>query len=85
MDRECYVFMYARPWQEAVDFYSNLVNGCVSLSSLFGTEAGQLQVYKCEHNLYLLSYNDITALSFITLIAKPSPSLFILAFHHDTT
>lgn len=41
--RDCYVFMYARPWQEAVDFYSNLVNGCVSLSSLFGTEAGQLQ------------------------------------------
>lgn len=30
--------MVARPWQEVRDFYSNLVKGKSSLSSLFGTE-----------------------------------------------
>ncbi|KAA8535867.1 hypothetical protein F0562_030813 [Nyssa sinensis] len=31
--------MYARPWQQVLDFYSNVVNGRTSLSGLFGTEA----------------------------------------------
>ncbi|KAJ0093322.1 hypothetical protein Patl1_26514 [Pistacia atlantica] len=36
--RESYDFMYARPWQHVVDFYSDMVNGRLSLSDLFGTE-----------------------------------------------
>ncbi|KAG6587701.1 hypothetical protein SDJN03_16266, partial [Cucurbita argyrosperma subsp. sororia] len=35
--RESYQFMYERPWQEVLDFYSHAVNGRLSLSSL-GTE-----------------------------------------------
>ena len=37
--RESYQFMYERPWQEVLDFYSHAVNGRLSLSSL-GTEVG---------------------------------------------
>ncbi|XP_024028370.1 uncharacterized protein LOC21391583 isoform X2 [Morus notabilis] len=33
--RESYQFMYGRPWQQVLDFYSNLVNGTTSFSSLF--------------------------------------------------
>ncbi|CAK7345794.1 unnamed protein product [Dovyalis caffra] len=36
--RESFEFMYARPWQEVVDFYSNVVNGHLSLFHLFETE-----------------------------------------------
>ncbi|KGN63901.1 uncharacterized protein LOC101205562 [Cucumis sativus] len=36
--RESYQFMYGRPWQEVLDFYSHAVNGRFSLSSLLGTE-----------------------------------------------
>ncbi|KAL5543410.1 hypothetical protein UlMin_007194 [Ulmus minor] len=36
--RESYQFMYARPWQKVLDFYSNVVNGSSSLSDLFGAE-----------------------------------------------
>ncbi|KAK4853851.1 hypothetical protein QYF36_015609 [Acer negundo] len=36
--RESYEFMNARPWQDVVDFYSNMVNGRLSLSDLFVTE-----------------------------------------------
>ncbi|KAL5771530.1 hypothetical protein ACOSP7_015684 [Xanthoceras sorbifolium] len=36
--RESYEFMYARPWQDVVDFYSNIMNGRFSLSDLFVTE-----------------------------------------------
>ncbi|KAK9268369.1 hypothetical protein L1049_000118 [Liquidambar formosana] len=36
--RESYEFMYARPWQQVLDFYSNVVNGRLSLSGLFGGE-----------------------------------------------
>ncbi|XP_062160244.1 uncharacterized protein LOC133867481 [Alnus glutinosa] len=36
--RESYEFMYERPWQEVLDFYSTAVNGCTSLSALFGIE-----------------------------------------------
>ncbi|KAJ9145655.1 hypothetical protein P3X46_028013 [Hevea brasiliensis] len=36
--RESFQFMYARPWQEVVEFYSNVVNGHSSLLELFGTQ-----------------------------------------------
>ncbi|XP_068637902.1 uncharacterized protein [Aristolochia californica] len=36
--RECYQFMYKRPWKPVVDFYFDLVNENLSLSSLFGFE-----------------------------------------------
>ncbi|PON41116.1 Pseudouridine synthase [Parasponia andersonii] len=36
--RESFQFMYARPWEHVLDFYSQLVNGSVSLSTLFGVE-----------------------------------------------
>lgn len=36
--RESYQFMYARPWQHVVEFYSDIVNGRLLLSDLFGTE-----------------------------------------------
>ncbi|XP_057486480.1 uncharacterized protein LOC130772578 isoform X1 [Actinidia eriantha] len=37
--RESYQFMYARPWQHVLDFYSTVVNDNMSLSALFGTES----------------------------------------------
>ncbi|KAF5787689.1 putative tRNA pseudouridine(38-40) synthase [Helianthus annuus] len=37
--RESYVFMYARPWEKVVNFYSNLVNGQTALHHLFGTKS----------------------------------------------
>ncbi|KAF9662998.1 hypothetical protein SADUNF_Sadunf18G0112600 [Salix dunnii] len=37
--RESFEFMYARPWQEVVDFYFKSVNGRLSLLELFGTQA----------------------------------------------
>lgn len=36
--RESYQFMYARPWQKIVDFYSYVVKGQTSLRNLFGAE-----------------------------------------------
>ncbi|CAK9186350.1 unnamed protein product [Ilex paraguariensis] len=36
--KECYQFMSARPWQQVLDYYSDLVRGQVSLSALFGIE-----------------------------------------------
>ncbi|KAM3221395.1 tRNA putativeuridine synthase A isoform X1 [Capsicum annuum] len=36
--RECYEFMYARPWHKVVDFYADMVKGHTSLSELFGKE-----------------------------------------------
>ncbi|GAV59742.1 PseudoU_synth_1 domain-containing protein [Cephalotus follicularis] len=36
--RESFEFMYGRPWQPVLDFYSNLVNRRVSLLNLFGTQ-----------------------------------------------
>lgn len=36
--RESYRFMYDRAWQDVIDFYSNVVNGRLTLSTLFGTE-----------------------------------------------
>ncbi|KAF4365586.1 hypothetical protein F8388_007419 [Cannabis sativa] len=36
--RESHEFMYNRPWNQVLDFYSQLVNGTVSLSVLFGTQ-----------------------------------------------
>lgn len=36
--RESYEFMYARPWEQVSDFYSNLVHGRLSLNSLFAIE-----------------------------------------------
>jgi hypothetical protein len=35
--------MYERPWQEVLDFYSTAVNGCTSLSALFGIEVGHYE------------------------------------------
>lgn len=37
--RESYVFMYARQWQDVVNFYSNVVNGQTTLLKLFGSKA----------------------------------------------
>lgn len=34
--RECYQFMYAKPWKVVNDFYSDVVNGRSSLAELFG-------------------------------------------------
>ncbi|KAJ6372831.1 hypothetical protein OIU76_027208 [Salix suchowensis] len=42
--RESFEFMYARPWQEVVDFYSKSVNGRLSLLELFGTQAHDVHV-----------------------------------------
>ncbi|KAI3524086.1 hypothetical protein L1887_02733 [Cichorium endivia] len=36
--RESYVFMYTRPWENVVNFYSNLVNGQTTLLQLFGAK-----------------------------------------------
>ncbi|XP_050220213.1 uncharacterized protein LOC126670505 [Mercurialis annua] len=36
--RESFQFMYARPWHQVSDFYSNLVNGRLSLSHLFQSQ-----------------------------------------------
>ncbi|KAG9449769.1 hypothetical protein H6P81_009734 [Aristolochia fimbriata] len=36
--RECYQFMYQRPWKPVADFYFDLLNGNLSLSSLFRAE-----------------------------------------------
>lgn len=36
--RESYVFMYARPWQNVVNFYSNVVNGQTTLLQLLGAK-----------------------------------------------
>ncbi|XP_062115285.1 uncharacterized protein LOC133829583 [Humulus lupulus] len=36
--RESHEFMYNRPWNQVLDFYSQLVNGTVSLSVLFGAQ-----------------------------------------------
>ncbi|TMW91305.1 hypothetical protein EJD97_014505 [Solanum chilense] len=36
--RECYEFMYSRPWHKVVDFYADMVKGHTSLSGLFGKE-----------------------------------------------
>ncbi|KAK1417053.1 hypothetical protein QVD17_26175 [Tagetes erecta] len=36
--RESYVFMYARPWEKVVNFYSNVVNGQTTLHQLFGAK-----------------------------------------------
>ncbi|KAL9226942.1 hypothetical protein vseg_002698 [Gypsophila vaccaria] len=36
--RECYEYMYAKPWAAVNDFYSDLVNGRSSLSDLFGAK-----------------------------------------------
>nr|XP_016515978.1 PREDICTED: tRNA pseudouridine synthase A-like [Nicotiana tabacum] len=36
--KECYQFMYARPWHKVVDFYADMVKGHTSLSGLFGKE-----------------------------------------------
>lgn len=38
--KESYEFMHARPWQNVVDFYSDMVTGRLTLSDLFGTEVG---------------------------------------------
>ncbi|GKA85854.1 pseudouridine synthase family protein, partial [Tanacetum coccineum] len=35
---ESYVFMYTRPWEKVVNFYSNLVNGQTTLVQLFGAK-----------------------------------------------
>ncbi|THG13304.1 hypothetical protein TEA_029140 [Camellia sinensis var. sinensis] len=40
--RECYEFMYSRPWQQVLDYYSDVVNGRMSLSALFPTEHREL-------------------------------------------
>ncbi|XP_057980932.1 uncharacterized protein LOC131166419 isoform X1 [Malania oleifera] len=40
--RECYQFMYARSWQQVLDFYSNVVNGRLQLSALFETKTHQV-------------------------------------------
>ncbi|XAR63777.1 tRNA pseudouridine(38-40) synthase [Bertholletia excelsa] len=40
--RESYQFMYNRPWNQVVDFYSDVVNGRTLLSALFGTECREL-------------------------------------------
>ncbi|XP_022753665.1 uncharacterized protein LOC111301974 [Durio zibethinus] len=37
--RESFQFMYERPWQDVVDFYSNVVNARLTLSNLFGNGA----------------------------------------------
>ncbi|KAL6977913.1 hypothetical protein U1Q18_026696 [Sarracenia purpurea var. burkii] len=42
--RESYQFMYARPWQQVLDFYSDVVNGRMPLSVLFGTKVGTHQL-----------------------------------------
>ncbi|CAL5360936.1 unnamed protein product [Camellia sinensis] len=40
--RECYEFMYSRPWQQVLDYYSDVVNSRMSLSALFPTEHREL-------------------------------------------
>ncbi|XVE79914.1 hypothetical protein DITRI_Ditri14bG0095500 [Diplodiscus trichospermus] len=37
--RESFQFMYERSWQDVVDFYSNVVNARLTLSTLFGNGA----------------------------------------------
>ncbi|XP_023743347.1 uncharacterized protein LOC111891533 [Lactuca sativa] len=36
--RESYVFMYGRPWQNVINFYSDVVNGRITLLQLFGAK-----------------------------------------------
>ncbi|RVW67429.1 tRNA pseudouridine synthase A [Vitis vinifera] len=38
--RESHQFMYKRPWQQVLDFYSNVVTGRCSLLGLLGIEVG---------------------------------------------
>ncbi|KAM7473489.1 hypothetical protein LguiB_020732 [Lonicera macranthoides] len=40
--RESYQFMYTRPWQKVVDFFSNVVNDHMSLPRLFGIERSSI-------------------------------------------
>ncbi|KAG8661294.1 tRNA pseudouridine synthase A isoform X3 [Manihot esculenta] len=55
--RESFQFMYARPWQEVAEFYSNMVNGHSSLLELFGTQIhfvdddAKIQEVSCETQL----------------------------------
>lgn len=44
--RECYQFMYSKPWQRVLDFYSNVVNGNLTLAALFGSEFRGLYLQK---------------------------------------
>ncbi|CAH1426801.1 unnamed protein product [Lactuca virosa] len=36
--RESYLFMYARPWQNVINFYSDVVNGQITFLQLFGAK-----------------------------------------------
>ncbi|KHF99941.1 tRNA pseudouridine synthase A [Gossypium arboreum] len=36
--RESYKFMYERPWQDVLHFFSNVVNARLTLSTVFGTD-----------------------------------------------
>ncbi|KAI7752725.1 hypothetical protein M8C21_019632 [Ambrosia artemisiifolia] len=40
--RESYLFMYARPWDKVVNFYSNLVNAHTTLHHLFGAKTSHV-------------------------------------------
>ncbi|KVH87652.1 hypothetical protein Ccrd_025063 [Cynara cardunculus var. scolymus] len=55
--RESYVFMYARPWQKVVHFYSNLVNGHTTLLQSLGTKTHQIpddaSIEPCESEVVI--------------------------------
>ncbi|CAI9099033.1 OLC1v1035791C1 [Oldenlandia corymbosa var. corymbosa] len=53
--KECYQYMYSRPWQKVNDFYSEMVQGRVSLSNLFKKEA----LATCEDSEYKEDHADV--------------------------
>ncbi|XP_077222547.1 pseudouridine synthase family protein isoform X3 [Tasmannia lanceolata] len=60
--RECYEFMYGRPWQQVLDFYSSIVNGHFSLSSLFCTERHFSRETSIQNGAYNLEECEETKL-----------------------
>ncbi|KAL3533215.1 hypothetical protein ACH5RR_006736 [Cinchona calisaya] len=55
--KESYQYMYARPWQKVNDFYSEMVQGRVSLSDLFKKETFLRQICAIHHNAENLDYH----------------------------
>lgn len=53
--RESYQFMYERPWQDVLHFFSNVVNARLTLSTLFGTDNSP-QVSICFFPIELTHY-----------------------------
>lgn len=55
--RESYVYMYTRPWENVVNFYSNVVNGQTTLLDLFGAKthhiADDTGIEPCDESEYV--------------------------------